>query len=124
LPNLSRFCAPKTGKESNVYGEMCTEYVPFRYLFSAKHTRNRPMIAAFVGSGGVPRRVGGRLPQLCAQGALALAGGGTRHLAARDAAEGAYAAKKWHFGLRGRWNISPMIYLGFEISKTSAVTGP
>ena len=28
---------------------MCTEHVPFRYLFSAKLTRNRPMIAAFAG---------------------------------------------------------------------------
>jgi hypothetical protein len=52
---------------------MCSEHVPFRYLFSAKLTRNRPMIAAFVGGWSVPAGSGGRLRQLRAWGALASA---------------------------------------------------
>jgi hypothetical protein len=41
---------PKTGKESSVYGRNCSERVPFRYLFSAKPTGNRPTVAVIVGT--------------------------------------------------------------------------
>jgi len=74
LPKPIRFGDAETGKESNIYGEMCTEHVPFRYLFSAKHTGNRPMIAAFAGHDSVPGSSGERLPGFRAQGALVRAG--------------------------------------------------
>jgi hypothetical protein len=121
MPNTSSFGDAETGKESNIYGEMCTEHVPFRYLFSAKCRRNR---------GPVPPCGGGRAarandPSLrtlgrAAKGWVEEYG----HLAARDATQGRTLAKKTAFRALSRRNNLPRIDLRPERSHSSAVTGP
>jgi hypothetical protein len=75
LPKPIRFGDAETGKESNIYGAMCTEHVPFRYLFSAKRIRNRPRSCRLRGRRWRARQDRG---SCFAQSALALAGGGNR----------------------------------------------
>ena len=90
LPKPTRFGGAETGKESNIYGEMCTEHVPFRYLFSAKRRRNRGPVPPCGAAG----RLGPTSPRFHALGRAAVGlveeyG----HLAASDATVGAYDAK-------------------------------
>ena len=114
MPKPIRFGDAETGKESNVYGQMCSELVPFRYLFSAKHTGNRHMIAAFAGHDSLTGQGRGETaPRLRARG-RAGAGrlGEYGHLMARDATEGSFRAKKGHFGRAGPRTFLPSDDLG------------
>ena len=100
---------------------MCTEHVPFRYLFSAKHHRNRATVSALLWQ----PAVGDNNPSLqalqrAAKGRVEEYG----HLAARDATQGRTLAKKTAFRALSRRNNLPRIDLGPEGSHSSAVTGP
>jgi hypothetical protein len=93
LPKPIRFGDAETGKESNVYGEMCSEHVPFRYLFSAKRIENCAIAATFppAGRDASAHAEGSRLHALgrAAVGLVEEYG----HLPAWDATVGAYDAK-------------------------------
>jgi hypothetical protein len=90
LPKPICFGDAETGKESNVYGDMCSEHVPFRYLFSAKRTRIAPQFPPCWGSR-VARDNHPSLQALrrAAKGRVEEYG----HLPACDATVGAYDAK-------------------------------
>jgi hypothetical protein len=108
LPKPTRFGDAETGKESNIYGEMCTEHVPFRYLFSAKRRRNRGPVPPCGGN----REARANDPSLHALGRAAVGlveeyG----HPVGRDATEGAYDAKKRRSVWLSRRNNSARIDL-------------
>ena len=125
MPNTSRFVDAETGKESNVYGEMCSEHVPFRYLFSAKRIENCAIAATFppAGRDASAHAEGSRLhaPGRAAVGWVEEYG----HPAASDATEGRTVAKKTAFRARLRCrNNSARIDLAEKTGPGSDVTGP
>src|ERR1700737_3814819 len=91
---------------------MCSEHVPFRYLFSAKPPRNRAPAATFLGAGGCWKTPGRGYPVLRASARRAAWVGGIDHLAAQNATEGRTVAKKRHSGRASPGTFLPRIGLG------------
>ena len=100
---------------------MCTEHVPFRYLFSAKRRRNRGPFR-LAGRAGTARDNDPSLQALqrAARGWVEEYG----HPPAGDAIDGANAAKKRNLGRTPYRTFLSTIDLEAKTAPASAVTGP
>jgi hypothetical protein len=96
---------PETATHQTVTGGFCTERVPFRHSFHSFSAKTSPELLGFT-----TRPTGAARP-------LANAWGKHGHPAATDAPEGAFRAKKWHSGPRGRPNISVLEWFGAKSAR-------